>query len=85
MTLPKGWEKLPPINSKNQEKSEKTVGKELKLYNEDEVWKLVTKAITRMMYDMIATYEARGLNEIPIGWIRDYTDDIAVNFPRIQD
>ena len=74
MTLPKGWE-IPTTNSKKQEK----------LFNEDEVWKLVTKSITRVIYDCISIHEARGLNEIDIGWLRDYTDAIAINFPRIQE
>ena len=70
MSMPKGWDKPEKV---------------LKLYNEDEVWELVTKAITRLMYDMIATYEAHGKDTIPVDWIRDYTDDIAVNFPRVQE
>jgi len=59
--------------------------KTVKLYTEDECWSMVTRAIVRMMYDMIATHEAHGKKEIPVDWIRDYTDDIAINFPRIQD
>jgi hypothetical protein len=56
----------------------------IKLYTEDEVWTHVTRAITRMMYDCIATHEAHGKTVIEVEWLRDYTDDIAVNFPRIQ-
>lgn len=54
-------------------------------YTEDEVWKLVTQGITRVMYDAIATHEAHNKNEISVEWLRDYTDMIAVSFPRIQD
>ena len=56
-----------------------------KLFDEDEVWKLVTKAITRTLYDAIATHEAHGEQVIEVGWLRDYADMIAVSFPRIQD
>jgi|TARA_R110002051_G_C8722507_1_gene496887 hypothetical protein len=58
---------------------------EIKTFTEDEVWNLITKAITRIMYDAIATHEAHGQNVIEVGWLRDYTDMIAVSFPRIQD
>jgi hypothetical protein len=50
---------------------------------EDEIWKFVTKSITRTIYDVIATYEAHKSSFIPVAWLRDYADDIAVNFPRI--
>ena len=56
-----------------------------KLFDENEVWKLVTKAITRTLYDAISTHEAHGQNVIEIEWLRDYTDMIAMTFPRIQD
>ena len=56
----------------------------LKLYTEDEVWEFVTKAITRTLYDAIATHEAHGENSIEVGWLRDYTDNIAVTFPRLD-
>ena len=59
--------------------------KEIKTFDEDEVWNLITKAITRIMYDAIATHEAHGQSVIEVGWLRDYTDMIAVSFPRIQD
>ena len=58
--------------------------RDLKLYTEDQVWQFVTKAITRTLYDAIATHEAHGENTIEVGWLRDYTDNIAVTFPRID-
>ena len=63
----------------------KTQDKTLRTFTEDEVWKLVTKAITRTLYDAIASHEAHGEKSIEIDWLRDYTDMIAVSFPRIQD
>ena len=58
--------------------------KELKLYTEDQVWKFEAQAITRTLYDAIATHEAHGEHSIEVGWLRDYTDNIAVTFPRIN-
>ena len=58
--------------------------RDLKLYTEDQVWKFVTQAITRVLYDAIATHEAHGEHSIEVGWLRDYTDNIAVTFPRID-
>ena len=58
--------------------------RDLKLYTEDQVWQFVTKAITRTLYDAIATHEAHGENTIEVGWLRDYTDNIAITFPRID-
>ena len=58
--------------------------RDLKLYTEDQVWEFVTKAITRTLYDAIATHEAHGENTIEVGWLRDYTDNIAITFPRID-
>ena len=58
--------------------------KDVKLYTEDEVWNFVTKAIVRVLYDAIATHEAHGEHTIEVGWLRDYTDNIAVTFPRID-
>ena len=58
--------------------------KELKLFTEDQVWKLVTQAITRTLYDCIASHEAHGQNMIEVDWLRDYADMIAVTFPRIE-
>jgi hypothetical protein len=58
--------------------------KELKLYTEDQVWKFVTQAITRTLYDAIATHEAHGEHSIEVDWLRDYTDNIAITFPRIN-
>lgn len=55
-----------------------------KLYTEDQVWDFVTKAIVRVLYDAIATHEAHGEHSIEVGWLRDYTDNIAVTFPRID-
>jgi hypothetical protein len=55
-----------------------------KLYTEDQVWKFVTQAITRVLYDAIATHESHGEHSIEVGWLRDYTDNIAVTFPRIS-
>jgi len=55
-----------------------------KLYTEDQVWDFVTKAIVRVLYDAIATHEAFGESSIEVGWLRDYTDNIAVTFPRIN-
>jgi len=43
------------------------------------------KAITRTLYDAIASHEAHGEQVIEVGWLRDYADMIAVSFPRIQD
>ena len=63
----------------------KTQDKTLRTFPEDEVWKLVTKAITRTLYDAIASHEAHGEQVIEVGWLRDYADMIAVSFPRIQD
>jgi hypothetical protein len=48
------------------------------------VWDFVTKAIVRVLYDAIATHEAFGESSIEVGWLRDYTDNIAVTFPRIN-
>lgn len=56
-----------------------------KLFTEDQVWKLVTKAISRTLYDVIATHEAHGENVIEVEWLRDYTDMIAITFPRIDE
>jgi len=72
MTLPKGWKEETPEDPIT----------DLHLYDENTVWELVTKAITRVLYDAIATHEAHGLNYIPVDWLRDYCDDIAINFPR---
>jgi len=58
--------------------------RDLKLYTEDQVWDFVTKAIVRVLYDAIATHEAHGEHSIEVGWLRDYTDNIAVTFPRIN-
>ena len=58
--------------------------KDVKLYTEDEVWNFVTKAIVRVLYEAIATHEAHGEHSIEVGWLRDYTDNIAVTFPRID-
>jgi len=58
--------------------------RDLKLYTEDQVWQFVTKGITRTLYDAIATHEAHGENTIEVGWLRDYTDNIAITFPRID-
>jgi len=58
--------------------------RDLKLYTEDQVWDFVTKAIVRVLYDAIATHEAHGEHSIEVGWLRDYTDNIAVTFPRID-
>ena len=63
----------------------KTQDKTLRTFTEDEVWKLVTKAITRTLYNAIASHEAHGEQVIEVGWLRDYADMIAVSFPRIQD
>ena len=62
-----------------------TSDKTIKVFTEDEVWKVVTKAITRTLYDAIASHEAHGEQVIEVGWLRDYADMIAVSFPRIQD
>jgi hypothetical protein len=59
--------------------------KEIRLFTEDEVWKLVTKAITRTLYDCIATHEVHKQDVIEVEWLRDYADMIAVSFPRIQE
>ena len=45
--------------------------RDLKLYTEDQVWKFVTEAITRVLYDAIATHEAHGEHSIEVGWLRD--------------
>jgi hypothetical protein len=58
--------------------------RDVKLYTEDQVWQFVTKAITRVLYDAIATHEAHGEHTIEVDWLRDYTDNIAVTFPRIN-
>ena len=58
--------------------------RDLKLYTEDQVWKFVTQAITRVLYDAIATHESHGEHSIEVGWLRDYTDNIAITFPRID-
>ena len=58
--------------------------KELNLYTEDQVWELVTKAITRTLYDCIASHEAHGQVMIEVDWLRDYADMIAITFPRIE-
>ena len=50
---------------------------------EDEIWKFVTKSITRILYDIIETYDDHEEQFVPVGWIRDYADDIAVSFPRV--
>ena len=44
--------------------------RDLKLYTEDQVWKFVTQAITRVLYDAIATHEAHGEHSIEVGWLR---------------
>ena len=58
--------------------------RDVKLYTEDQVWQFVTKAITRVLYDAIATHEAHGEHTIEVDWLRDYTDNIAITFPRID-
>ena len=58
--------------------------RDVKLYTEDQVWQFVTKAITRTLYDAIATHEAHGEHTIEVDWLRDYTDNIAITFPRID-
>jgi hypothetical protein len=60
------------------------LNRDQKLYTEDQVWQFVTKAITRTLYDAIATHEAHGEHSIEVGWLRDYTDNIAITFPRID-
>jgi hypothetical protein len=37
-----------------------------------------------VLYDAIATHEAHGEHSIEVGWLRDYTDNIAITFPRIN-
>ena len=49
---------------------------------EDEIWKFVTKAIGRVMYNVIETYEDHEEEWISTKWLRDYTDDIVETFPR---
>jgi len=55
-----------------------------KYYSAKECRDEVVKAITRVIYDCIATHEAHGLDHIMVGWLRDYCDDIAVNFPKMD-
>jgi len=52
--------------------------------SEDNVWEFTTKSILRCFYDVIATYEAHNEDMIPIDWLRDYVDNIAITFPRIH-
>lgn len=65
--------------------NEKGITKEERMFSETEVWKLITKAITRTLYDAIATHEAHKQDVIEVEWLRDYADMIAVSFPRIQE
>ena len=51
---------------------------------ENNVWEFTTKSILRCFYDVIATYEAHHEDHIPIDWLRDYVDNIAITFPRIN-
>ncbi len=51
--------------------------------SEDQIWKFVTKAIGRVMYNVIETYEDHEEEWISTKWLRDYTDDIVATFPRI--
>ncbi len=52
--------------------------------NESNVWEFTTKSILRCFYDVIATYEAHNESLIPVDWLRDYVDNIAITFPRIN-
>lgn len=53
-------------------------------FTEDEVWEFCTKSITRVLYDIIATHEVFDEQFIPVDWLRDYADDLAIQFPRIK-
>lgn len=64
--------------------AEESGKKELRTFTEDQVWNLVTKAITRTLYDVIATHEAHEADAIEVEWLRDYADMMAVAFPRVQ-
>ena len=50
---------------------------------EDQLYKFVTRSIARCFHDVIATHEAHESEFVPIPWLRDYADDLAMNFPRI--
>jgi hypothetical protein len=51
---------------------------------EDDLWVFVTRSVTRCFHDVIATHEAHDSQFVPVPWLRDYADDLAINFPRIR-
>jgi len=51
---------------------------------EEDLWLFVTRSITRTLQDIISTHEAHGSEFVPVPWLRDYADDLAINFPRIR-
>jgi len=55
-----------------------------KLYTQDEAWKMVTIAVTRILYDVIRFYEDKEENYISIDWLRGYTDKLAQEFPKFD-
>ena len=57
---------------------------EILYVSENDIWKFVTKSISRVLYDAVATHEAFDSSYIPVAWLRDYADDISINFPRIR-
>ena len=50
----------------------------------DNQWKVNKQALLRALYDMIEAYEVRGESYIPVAWMRDYVDDIAVYYPETE-
>lgn len=67
-----------------ENKKDKTVADhEWVKVTEDDIWKFVTRSIARCFHDVIATHEAHESQFVPVPWLRDYADDLAINFPRI--
>lgn len=52
------------------------------LYSREQVVKICSKAITRSIYDVIATFESHERDHIPVDWLRDYADDVGINFSK---
>ena len=52
------------------------------LYSREQLVKICSKSITRSIYDVIATFEAYKRDHIPVDWLRDYADDVGINFSR---
>jgi len=49
---------------------------------DDKWWEFTARAIVRAIQVAIETHEKHGEEYIHVDWLRDYADDIAVQFPK---